>query len=108
VLSNALDALANSPVKQITITSSLSAKTVDLAFQDSGRGIPPGLEKRIFDPFFTTKEVGKGTGLGLSIAYGIIKDHLGTISVLNRPGQGATFRIQLPLAKLVQAEGTEA
>ncbi len=108
VLSNARDALANSPVKLISITGRSSAKAVDLAFQDSGPGIPPGLEKRIFDPFFTTKEVGKGTGLGLSIAYGIIKDHLGTISVLNQPGQGATFRIQLPLAKLIQAEGTDS
>ena len=80
---------------------------VELNFQDSGPGIPPGLEKRIFDPFFTTKEVGKGTGLGLSIAYGIIKDHQGTISVENRPGEGACFRIQLPLAQPHHAEDAE-
>jgi len=108
VLSNARDALVDSPRKRISISGWTDAETVELSFQDSGPGIPPGLEKRIFDPFFTTKEVGKGTGLGLSIAYGIIKDHQGTISVVNRPGEGACFRIQLPLAKPNQAEDAEA
>src|SRR6266852_1188043 len=108
VLANARDALTESRQRQIAISGRSNSQMVELNFQDSGPGIPPGLEKRIFDPFFTTKEVGKGTGLGLSIAYGIIKDHLGTIAVLNRSGQGATFQIQLPLAKLNLTEGAEA
>src|SRR6266849_9392419 len=108
VLANARDALVDCPRKRISITGRTDADMVELNFQDSGPGIPPGLEKRIFDPFFTTKEVGKGTGLGLSIAYGIIKDHQGTISVENRPGEGACFRIQLPLAKPNHGEDGEA
>jgi C4-dicarboxylate-specific signal transduction histidine kinase len=107
VLTNARDAVTESPQKRIGISAQSNAEMVELNFQDSGPGIPPGLEKRIFDPFFTTKEVGKGTGLGLSIAYGIIKDHQGTISVVNRPGKGASFRIQLPLAKPDQGEDGE-
>jgi C4-dicarboxylate-specific signal transduction histidine kinase len=98
ILTNARDAVMNSQRKLIQITSSVGTDTVTLAFRDTGPGIPEGLEKRIFDPFFTTKEVGAGTGLGLSITYGIIKEHQGTISVVNRLGQGATFLIQLPLA----------
>jgi C4-dicarboxylate-specific signal transduction histidine kinase len=108
VLTNARDALADCPRKWISISSRTDAEMVELNFQDSGPGIPAGLEKRIFDPFFTTKEVGKGTGLGLSIAYGIVKDHQGTIAVVNRPGEGACFRIQLPLAKPNHAEDAEA
>ncbi len=99
LLTNARDALVNSTRKVITILCQEDAERVELHFNDTGPGIPAGMEQRIFDPFFTTKEVGMGTGLGLSIAYGIIKDHQGTIIVENRPGEGAHFLIQLPLMR---------
>ncbi len=98
LLTNARDALVESPRKVIHIACEVRDRVVDLAFSDTGPGIPEGLERRIFDPFFTTKEVGRGTGLGLSITYGIIKEHGGTIAVANRPGEGAAFLIRLPLA----------
>ena len=97
LLTNARDALADSSKKTIAIRSRVDGDVVILEFQDSGPGVSPELEQRIFDPFFTTKEVGAGTGLGLSIAYGIIKDHEGTIRLENRPGDGATFLVELPL-----------
>ncbi|CAD0338104.1 MULTISPECIES: ATP-binding protein [Xanthomonas] len=68
-----------------------------IQFQDTGAGIAPDLMQRIFDPFFTTKPVGSGTGLGLSISYGIINKHHGRIDVESTPGQGASFRIVLPV-----------
>jgi len=98
LLTNARDAVADSPRKAIRISGSVGSAAVEVACADTGKGIPAGLERRIFDPFFTTKEVGKGTGLGLSITYGIIKEHGGTISVVSSPGEGATFLIHLPLA----------
>src|SRR5437879_3395242 len=97
LLTNARDAMTDSPRKEIRISGSVSSAAVEVAFADTGHGVPPGLERRIFDPFFTTKEVGKGTGLGLSITYGIVKEHGGTISVVGRPNEGATFIIRLPL-----------
>lgn len=97
LLTNARDALINSPRKMITITCATKERMVDISVGDTGPGIPVGLEQRIFDPFFTTKEVGAGTGLGLSIIYGIIKEHQGTIVIENHPGEGAIFWIQLPL-----------
>ncbi|KLB74752.1 histidine kinase [Xanthomonas euvesicatoria] len=82
----------------ITVTTGRDeAENVWIQFQDSGAGIAPDLLQRIFDPFFTTKPVGSGTGLGLSISYGIINKHHGRIDVESTPGQGASFRITLPI-----------
>ena len=106
LLTNARDAVGESERKVISISCRAEKQEIVLLFQDTGSGIPPGLEERIFDPFFTTKEVGSGTGLGLSITYGIITDHGGTISVTSRPGAGAAFHIRLPLAKPQSATKT--
>jgi C4-dicarboxylate-specific signal transduction histidine kinase len=108
LFTNARDALADSERKEIHITGSVVADTVEIRFADTGPGISPALEPRIFDPFFTTKEVGQGTGLGLSITYGIIKDLGGTISVVSPPGEGATFIIHLPLAHPDMMESSPA
>jgi two-component system cell cycle sensor histidine kinase/response regulator CckA len=64
---------------------------------DDGPGIPAEVVGKICDPFFTTKPVGEGTGLGLATVYGIVKQSDGWIHVDSEPGQGAVFRIFLPV-----------
>jgi len=64
-------------------------------------GIAPEEHTKIFERFYRvdkarTRAEG-GTGLGLSIARWIVTQHQGTISVDSTPGQGATFRVQLPM-----------
>ncbi len=54
----------------------------------------------MFHPFFTTKPIGEGTGLGLSTCYGIITGHGGLIRAENNEVGGATFIMELPLAKI--------
>src|SRR2546426_4173591 len=81
LLTNARDAMADSPRKTIRIAGSAGAGAAEGALSDTRPGIPPRLERRIFDPFFTTKKGGKGTGLGLSLTHWVIKEHGGTISV---------------------------
>ena len=96
LLTNARDALEGAKLREIRISSRCDEERVYITFADTGPGIPPDVESRVFDPFFTTKEVGSGTGLGLSITYSIVKEHGGEISVASKPGEGATFRIELP------------
>jgi len=83
---------------RIKITTETCEPNVRVIIQDNGPGISEENLRRIFDPFFTTKEVGKGTGLGLSLCYGMIKEHGGNIKPSSRPGEGATFIIELPIA----------
>ncbi len=100
IINNGRQAIeAYQPKGWVRIFSETSADKIRIIFQDSGPGISEENLSRVFDPFFTTKDVGKGTGLGLSLCYGIIKEHGGTISVRSKPGQGATFVIELPLAE---------
>ena len=61
---------------------------------DTGKGIPPEVQKRLFDPFFTTKE--GGTGLGLAIAARIVEKHGGLLRYKTETNRGATFEIVLP------------
>ena len=74
-----------------------SADQAMIEVSDDGPGISPEVIDKIFDPFFTTKPVGEGTGLGLATVYGIVKQSDGWISVASRPGEGAAFRIFLPI-----------
>jgi two-component system sensor histidine kinase PilS (NtrC family) len=66
---------------------------VEVAFQDTGRGIPSQELERIFDPFYTTRA--SGTGLGLAIARKILESMGGRIDVTSRPNAGTTFRLWL-------------
>jgi C4-dicarboxylate-specific signal transduction histidine kinase/CheY-like chemotaxis protein len=100
LLTNAQQALREAALpRQVTLTTWCDpARTqVTLQVADSGPGMPPAIQARIFEPFFTTKALGVGTGLGLPLCQGIIESHGGSISVTSAPGQGATFRVELPV-----------
>lgn len=93
---------------KLTIKSGQHEGTIRISFTDTGIGIPEGNLQKIFEPFFTTREVGKGTGLGLSVSYGLIKEHGGEIYAVSRPGEGATFYIELPITSPVAIVADEA
>jgi two-component system NtrC family sensor kinase len=100
ILSNAVQAIEGSG--NIWITTRLQNRadgreSVQISFQDSGRGMTPQVMDKIFDPFFSTKGVGQGTGLGLSISYGIIEAHGGEILVKSQLGIGTEFIVTIPV-----------
>jgi two-component system NtrC family sensor kinase len=100
LLVNAQQALRDSaPPRQITITTGFDQAQNRLVFElaDTGPGIPAIIQTRIFEPFFTTKPLGVGTGIGLSLCRNIIESHGGSIDVTSHIGQGAVFRIALPV-----------
>jgi GAF domain-containing protein len=95
IAANALEAMEGRG--RLTIRTALRNGEAEIEFQDAGPGVPPEILPRLFDPFFTTKPPGQGTGLGLAIAQGIVADHAGRIEVKSRPGEGAVFRVYLPV-----------
>ena len=98
LIMNAIQAMGERGVVTIRGWRDQAQGKVILEVQDTGPGIPPEVLSRIFDPFFTTKDVGRGTGLGLSITYGIVERHQGHIIAESRAGEGALFRLTLPLS----------
>ncbi|MEP1430204.1 MAG: ATP-binding protein [Rhizobiaceae bacterium] len=95
LLTNAVDAMAQTPNPQIWLDLKADETLVTLRVRDNGPGIAdPG---RVFEPFFSTKELGasKGLGLGLSISYGIVGSFGGDIVAATHAEGGAEFVVTL-------------
>lgn len=85
---------------ELTISTRMVNGFAEVAFSDTGIGIPDENLKKVFDPLFTTKA--KGTGLGLAVCQEIVTRHSGTIDVASKPGEGSTFTVRLPWQPLVE------
>ncbi len=106
IVKNAIDALNETELAQITLRSywdisGISYESDDekirlpicIEVENNGPPIAKGLHKNIFTPFVSNKENGSGIGLALTAA--VIKDHKGIISL--HSNEAATkFSIYLP------------
>jgi signal transduction histidine kinase len=72
---------------------------VEVCIEDSGEGIPAGMEEAIFERFsqLETEDAGgfAGSGLGLSISKQIVQAHRGEIGVKSGKGKGSVFWFRL-------------
>ena len=75
---------------------------VEVDVADRGPGVPPARRRRIFEPFESTK---RSAGLGLSICHSIVERHGGELSLHERDGGGAVFRVRLVAEVAEEAEG---
>jgi two-component system NtrC family sensor kinase len=97
VVMNACEAMPRGGRLAVETALVEDGRWVEVAFQDSGPGIPPDHLSKIFDPFFTTKE--RGTGLGLSVVYGIVERHGGKVEIGTELGKGTRVMLRLPPRK---------
>ncbi|MCP4202186.1 MAG: PAS domain-containing protein [bacterium] len=95
---NAIDAMREEG-GTLKIDAETSEDWVWIGIEDTGHGIPAEQLDQIFEPFYSTKMAQGGTGLGLSISHDLIKRHGGDIRVINHPGEGCRFVVELPLAE---------
>ncbi len=88
------------PHQQVIIQLTAKPKTLEIAVQDQGVGIPQKFQDKIFEKFTqsdsTTSRSNGGTGLGLSISKAIVEMHNGSIHFSSEEGSGTTFYIELP------------
>jgi signal transduction histidine kinase len=95
---------------RVEIRASGDTRSVRLAVEDSGVGIPAGEIERVFDKFHQLKlgreTAAGGTGLGLPISRQLVEMHGGRLTAESAQGRGSTFTVELPLtAELPQRAG---
>lgn len=82
-------------------------RTLRIAVEDTGIGIPPEDLPRVFSKFeqFSRNRAvpDKGAGLGLAICKGLAEMHGGSIEVTSRPGAGSRFEVRIPLRSAQEA-----
>jgi signal transduction histidine kinase len=99
LLSNAVKFGAGRPIR---LQVSQWGGTARLVVEDQGIGVSPEALERIFGRFERAVPVQAygGLGLGLFLTRQIVEAHAGTIRATSRPGEGATFILELPASSL--------
>ncbi len=98
LLMNAIQAADGTQPRDVYIRGRAEDGLIELWFEDTCGGIDPEHVERIFEPFFTTKATAGGTGLGLCIVEHILARYRAKIEMDNRPGEGVTFKVTLPVS----------
>ncbi|TNE59266.1 MAG: GHKL domain-containing protein [Bacteroidetes bacterium] len=94
LVKNAIEAVEQTDSPKIALGIAKDTEgTVIIQIADNGPGIPDALQEQIFVPFFTTKN--EGSGIGLSLCRQIVQLHKGSLSVVSKEGEGASFVIRL-------------
>lgn len=100
-----LDNIAGNAVKfaraegMVEIHAEREGDRVLFSVIDDGPGMTPEQLEHAFDRFWQARRADRrGVGLGLGIAAEIVRAHGGVLEVTSEPGQGCTFRFDLPRA----------
>ncbi len=79
----------------VSIRHTLEVLVVEVT--DSRQGILPNSIEDIFGLFYRGSNQSEGVGMGLYIARELVREFDGSISVNSNPGEGSTFKVELPI-----------
>ncbi|MDB2394275.1 ATP-binding protein [Flavobacteriaceae bacterium] len=94
LINNAIQACEEVEQPQIRVSLTKEKKSILLAVEDNGKGIPKDLHDRIFEPTFTTKT--SGMGLGLSMVKSIVETYDGSVVFDSTPDALTRFELRFP------------
>ena len=95
VLINAIEAMKDGGNLRIQSEYQPQSSQVQISFTDSGDGISDTHQHKIFQPGYTLKK--GGSGFGLTIVQRTVRDHMGSVDLRSREGDGTTLTIYLPV-----------
>ena len=100
IVTNAIDACEGAESAQVVVKTEWDSENsiARISISDNGIGIEEADIPSIFQIFASSKG-SRGTGLGLPVSQKIVREHGGKIVVSSRPGEGATFEIELPMSR---------
>ncbi len=98
LVQNAYDAAKHQADPRVSVSAAANGNRVEIAVEDNGPGLSPGIRARLFEPFATTKPSGQGTGLGLYTSYMLVAQMNGSLSIEDRPQGGTRAVISLPVS----------
>ena len=99
LLLNACDGMR--PGGQLTVSSRRHGRFAALPSPTRAKASAPKIARKSFQLFFTTRP--GGTGIGLANTFRFVQLHNGSIEFESEPGRGTTFRLELPLARSLEA-----
>jgi signal transduction histidine kinase len=84
------------PKSQVLLCAHATADRVLIDVEDECGGLPPGKVEELFHPYEQRGNDRTGLGLGLSVCHRGASANDGSIRVLNHPGSGCVFTVDLP------------
>lgn len=98
LLGNAAKCMRGSPVRRVTVRALHMGNKARVEIEDTGPGVPPGLEAAIFEPYVRAPSATQpGLGLGLATVKRLVEGHGGAVGVRRAAQGGAVFFFDLPI-----------
>jgi two-component system OmpR family sensor kinase len=92
------------------VSARIESDDAVLEVADRGPGLAPDDAARVFERFYrvdaSRSRTRGGSGLGLALVQALVGAHHGSVELETAPGEGATFRVRLPLTPVPAAPPT--